>query len=154
VSVKLVGWILLCAGVLAVLVVVARFFALLGDGFDLAGGGECADDRPCQPGRCAELRATVRSPDGRRIATVLRTNGGATTAFGARVCVDGQLVAQGYQASDTSVDWDGPTALRVHRLSEGKSDRVVDVTSGVVACEPVRSDWSFCSADGTAPRRR
>lgn len=107
----------------------------------------------CWPAEGYELLTREPSPDGARVALLFQTNGGATTAFGAEVCVEERgvrrVVAVGYSSNEPRITWESATRLRIDELSDRKPPRVVDVTSGIIVCEPVREDWDFCKRDGT-----
>jgi hypothetical protein len=130
------------------------FLAFLGRA--LVSGAPPSRRAACAPGDGAELTEVATSPEGRR-ALLLLTNGGATTDFGAEVCVEDatgpRLVAVGYHSGGAHLRWVSDTELRIEQLARDRPPRTVDVTSGAIACEPVRADWSFCEPDGTRKRR-
>jgi hypothetical protein len=117
-------------------------------------GGHPTEDADCVTGDGRDLIATVPGKNG--TALVIQTNGGATTAFGANICVEAhgrrRLVAVGYESEDVEVAWLSPTVLAIDHLSATALRRTVDITTGVIVCEPVRTDWRFCEPDGTQRR--
>jgi hypothetical protein len=121
----------------------------------IAACGSSRRSSDCVPDDVNVLISTI--PNGARTAVVFQTNGGATTSFGAVICVEERgrrrVVAVGYNSADVSAGWLSESMLRIDNLSydpaSGGRPRVVDVTSSVIACEPVRADWAFCKPDGT-----
>lgn len=129
--------------------------------FDLwPADDSCKDDHECQPGRCRDELAAIRSPDGSRTAIAfLLTGGGATVASAGEVCIEEngrrRVVARGYKSDSLRMAWQSPTLLRIDSLSydpRANPTRTVDVTARKIACEPVRPDWTFCEPDGTSRR--
>jgi hypothetical protein len=143
---------------LAILVVLWRAVRLAEESADIWPADHACDaDQPCRPGECTRLLARVPGPGGKRSALLLLTEGGgATVGQEAEVCVEerGRLwpVAVGYEPGDLRAAWVSPTLLRVEGLASGAPTRSVDVTSGTIACEPVRPDWNFCTPDGRPGR--
>lgn len=115
-----------------------------------------ADARYCEQGPASSLKNSVSSPDGHRTALLFETNGGATTPFGANVCVQEngkrRLVTAAGRAGRVEMTWLSNTRLQVSHISPGEPAHEFEVAASFVPLIFYRNGGLGCSAAKPCPR--